>query len=126
MPTLFVLAAPNGAGKSTTARLILTEERTVAEFVNADVVQAEHGVSDTEAGRMALRRLVELTAARRDMAFETTLASASLKGRIAAMRDLGYLLHLIYVWLPTADMAVKRVAARVASGGHSIPENIVR
>lgn len=126
MPNLFILGGPNGAGKSTSAKVVLTEERSVAEFVNADVVQAERGVSDVEAGRIVLRRLDELAVARRDMAFETTLASAGLKSRIAMMRDNGYLLHLIYVWLPSADTAVQRVAARVRSGGHAIPEDVIR
>ena len=126
MPNLFVMAGPNGAGKSTTAKLILTEGRRVAEFVNADVVQAQHRVSEIEAGRMVLRRLDELAEQRRDMAFETTLASVGLKSRIAAMRDVGYLFHLVYVWLPSADMAVERVAARVRSGGHFIPEDVIR
>ena len=126
MPNLFVMAGPNGAGKSTTAKLILTGARSVEEFVNADVVQAERGVSEIEAGRIVLRRLDELTAQKRDMAFETTLASAGLKSRIAAMREAGYLFHLIYVWLPAADVAVRRVAARVRSGGHHIPEEVIR
>jgi predicted ABC-type ATPase len=51
------MAGPNGAGKSTTAKLILTGERCVEDFVNADVVQAERGVSEIEAGRIVLRRL---------------------------------------------------------------------
>jgi hypothetical protein len=42
------------------------------------------------------------------------------------MREAGYLFHLVYVWLPSADMAVRRVAARVRSGGHSIPEDVIR
>jgi len=42
------------------------------------------------------------------------------------MREAGYLFHLIYLWLPTPEMAVERVAARVQAGGHSIPEPVVR
>jgi predicted ABC-type ATPase len=126
MPNLFLMAGPNGAGKSTTAKLVLTGKRSVEEFVNADVVQAERRVSEIEAGRIVLRRLDELTAGERDMAFETTLSSAGLESRIAAMREAGYLFHLVYVWLPSADMAVQRVAARVRNGGHSIPEDVIR
>ena len=126
MPNLFVMAGPNGAGKSTTARLILTGERSVAEFVNADVIAAEQGLSEIAAGRAMLHRLDELTALRADIAFETTLSSASLRGRIAAMRDAGYVFTLVYVWIQSADMSVQRVAARVAAGGHSIPEHVIR
>jgi predicted ABC-type ATPase len=35
-------------------------------------------------------------------------------------------IHLFFFWLPSADMAVRRVASRVASGGHHIPEDVIR
>jgi len=33
---------------------------------------------------------------------------------------------LIYLSLPTADLAVARVAARVRQGGHDVPEDVIR
>jgi predicted ABC-type ATPase len=126
MPNLFVIAGPNGAGKSTSAPEILSGMRRVAEFVNADVIAKERGVSDIEAGRITLNRLTALAAARQDMAFETTLASRFLLPRIRSMQASGYRFHLFFFWLPNADTAVKRVASRVASGGHNIPEDVIR
>lgn len=126
MPNLFILAGPNGAGKSTSAPKVLSGSRRVDEFVNADVIAKEQGVSEIEAGRRTLARLDALVAARRDLAFETTLASRMLVPRIRAMQDAGYLFHLVFCWLPSADMAVARVAQRVATGGHAIPEEAIR
>ena len=126
MPNLFILAGPNGAGKSTSAPGILSGPRRVDEFVNADVIAKEEGVSEIEAGRRTLARLDALADARRDMAFETTLASRMLLSRIKGMQQAGYRFHLTYFWLPSADMAVERVAKRVASGGHAIPEDVIR
>lgn len=126
MPHLFILAGPNGAGKSTSAPRVLSGARSVDEFVNADVIQKEAGVSEIEAGRRTLERLDALTAARRDLAFETTLASRGLLPRIRQMQTAGYFCHLVFCWLPSADMAVQRVAHRVAAGGHHIPEDAVR
>ncbi len=123
MPNLFVIAGPNGAGKSTSAPELLTGPRRVEQFVNADVIASERGVSDIEAGRITLQRLTELAEARRDMAFETTLSSRLLLPRIRSMQAAGYLFHLFFFWLPNADMAVKRVVFRVAGGGHNIPED---
>ena len=60
------------------------------------------------------------------MAFESTLASRLLLPRIRSMQAFGYRFHLFFFWLPSADMAVQRVAARVASGGHHIPEDVIR
>lgn len=126
MPNLFVMAGPNGAGKTTTSRLILTGARRVEEFVNADIIAVEKGLDDIAAGRHMLQRLDELTQLRKDIAFETTLSSASMRNRISAMREAGYVFHLIYVWLPSAEMSIQRVAARVRSGGHNIPEDVIR
>ena len=126
MPNLIVMAGPNGAGKTTTSRHILWKPRRVEDFVNADTIAAEQGLDEIAAGRVMLRRLDELTAARKDLAFETTLSSASLRARIAAMQAGGYVFHLVYVWIPSADMAIQRVAARVRAGGHSIPEAVIR
>jgi len=131
VPNLFVIAGPNGAGKSTVAPKLLTENRRVEAFVNADEIKADMGgkagpSADILAGRMMLERVDQLVNLGRDLAFETTLASRSLLRRVSATREIGYLFHLIYLWLPTPEMAVERVAARVRAGGHSIPETVVR
>ena len=61
-----------------------------------------------------------------DFAFETTLASRSFVPWLRELQDLGYDVHLIYLWLPTPELAVQRVARRVQAGGHHVPEEIVR
>ena len=38
----------------------------------------------------------------------------------------GYHVKLIFLSLPSADLAVARVAARVAAGGHDVPEAVIR
>jgi len=80
------------------------------------VIAKEQGLSDIAAGRATLQRLAELTEERRDIAFETTLASHLLFPRIRSMQTASYRFHLFFFWLPKADMAVRRVASRVASG----------
>lgn len=126
MPNLIVVAGPNGAGKTTTAQEVLRDERRIDEFVNADIIAAEEKLDDIAAGRTMLRRIDALVAQRKGVAFETTLASLGLRSKIRAIQQAGYTYHLVYVWLPSADMAVARVAARVRSGGHNIPEEVIR
>src|SRR5258708_36252378 len=125
MPNLFIIAGPNGAGKSTSAGGILSGPRKVAEFVNADEIQKEAGVSQIEAARVTLSRLNALAEARKDMAFETTLASHLLLPRIRRMQASGYVFHLFFFWFPSSHMAVKRAAARADTGGHHIPEDVI-
>lgn len=96
------------------------------EFVNADVIARNDRLPDIAAGRAAIERLNALAQAKRDIAFETTLASRVLLARIQVLRAAGYRCHLMFFWLPSADMAVPRVAQRVLTGGHAIPEDVVR
>ena len=130
-PHVLVLAGPNGAGKSTAAASMLWSPLGVTEFVNADVIaQGLSGFNPEgaamQAGRIMLARLKQLAAGRASFAFETTLASPNFAPWIAGLRQLGYAFNLYFLWLPTADMAVERVAARVRSGGHHVPEETIR
>ena len=73
-----------------------------------------------------LNRIHELAQARTDFAFETTLASRSFAPWLSQLQRNGYAIHLIYLWLPSADLAVGRIAERVRHGGHDVPEPIIR
>lgn len=126
---MVVLAGPNGAGKSTMAAELLVGVLRVSEYVDADVfarILPRSQAAPLTAGRAMLRRLDELAAARRSFGFETTLASRSFAPRIRALTRAGYECHLIFLWLPSADLAVARVAGRVRRGGHAVPEETVR
>jgi predicted ABC-type ATPase len=131
LPSIVILAGPNGAGKTTAASHLLGDVLGVATFVNADVVAQELSPGAPElaafqAGRQVLAQLESLSAAGATFAFETTLAGRSYAAWLRRCRAAGYTIHLVFLWLPTADLAVERVARRVASGGHDIPETVVR
>ncbi len=131
MPNIYVIAGPNGAGKSTMADRILGLYVNSREFVNADVIARELSASDPEgaaleAGRMMLRRINELALQRMDFAFETTLSSRTFAPWLRKRQEEGYQFHLSFAWLPHPDMAVARVASRVAAGGHNIPDADIR
>jgi predicted ABC-type ATPase len=126
-----VLAGPNGAGKTTTAGSILRDALAVREFVNADTIAQGLSAFDVEAaamraGRIMLDRIHELGRERVDFAFETTMASRSFAPWIAQLLREGYSFELVFLWLPSPEMAVARVADRVRLGGHSVPEEVVR
>jgi len=130
-PNLIVLGGPNGAGKTTAAPGLLQGALHVADFVNADTIAQGLSAFDPagsamEAGRILLTRVKSLAARREDFAFETTLASRSFAVWMRELLAEGYALHLFFLWLPTADLAVARVAERVRLGGHHVPEETVR
>lgn len=132
MPNLVVIAGPNGAGKSTAAPLLIGKRLGITEFVNADVIAAGLSAYSPEsvaidAGRIMLKRVQQLADEGKDFAFETTLASRSFAPWIARLRrERGYRFHLSFLWIPSADMAVQRVAGRVRHGGHSVPPDHIR
>ena len=130
-PHLIVIAGPNGAGKSTTASSLLKGTLKVTEFVNADLIA--QGLSGFKpegavfhAGRVMLERIYYLAKKRTDFAFETTLASKIFAPWIRNLRKTGHEFHLVYLWLPSEEFAVARLAERVRMGGHDVPEETIR
>lgn len=127
-PLILVLAGPNGAGKSTAASSLLPPG---FPFVNADEVAKTlpnypSPAADLEAGRLVLIEMDDLAASRASFAVETTLAGRTLASRIGDLRRSGYLFHLRFVYAPDPDYCIRRVAARVRAGGHSIPPETIR
>jgi len=130
-PNVVVIAGPNGSGKSTAAPFLLRDYLGITEFVNADVIAqglSAYGAANVAipAGRIMLERLNELASARADFAFETTLAARSFAPWLSELQALGYQSHLVFLWLPTPEMAISRVAGRVRRGGHHVANEVVR
>jgi predicted ABC-type ATPase len=130
-PLVVIVAGPNGAGKSTTAPRLLQGALAVAEFVNADAIALGLSAFRPEsvavaAGRVMLARMRELARARADFAFETTLAGRDVARWLGTLRASGYRAHLVFLSLPSPELAVARVAERVRLGGHDVPEVVVR
>jgi len=130
-PTVYVIAGPNGAGKTTFATEFLPDFVDCREFLNADLIAA--GLSpfapemeSVRAGRLLLTRIRELTEDLKDFGFETTLAGRTYVRLFDQMHRQGYRIVLLFLWLPSADMAVTRVANRVRQGGHHVPEPDIR
>ena len=127
---LYIIAGCNGAGKTTASFTILPEVLDCKEFVNADEIAK--GLSPfqpesvaMQAGRIMLARMDELLQKGETFAFETTLATKSYKQKIEWAQANGYEVTLLFFWLDSPNMAKKRVAQRVAEGGHSIPSETI-
>jgi len=126
-----VIAGPNGAGKTTFASRFLPDFVDCRQFLNADLIAA--GLSpfapetqNGRAGRLLLERIRELAGTGDDFGFETTLSGRTYARLLAGLKSDGYRVVLFFLWLPSADLAVLRVANRVEQGGHAVPEADVR
>ncbi len=73
-----------------------------------------------------LEKIHLLIADGKDFAFETALATKSYKNFVTKAKENEYHVTLLYFWLRTPELAVKRVETRVKEGGHDIPEDVIR
>ena len=126
-----IIAGPNGAGKTTFAREFLPTEAGCPAFINADLIA--EGLSPFEpervalsAGRLMLEQMHLYVRRHESFSFETTLAARHYCRLIPHWQANGYRVKLIFLRLPTVDVAITRVATRVAQGGHAIPEDVIR
>lgn len=131
MPNLFIISGCNGAGKTTASYALLPELFACSQFVNSDEFAKSFSPSNPsaamiKAGKFLLMRVRYLISRSEDFAIETTLATRSLMKIILDAQSQGYFVTILYFWLNSPDLAVQRVAARVASGGHFIPEETIR
>ena len=132
-PTIRVLAGTNGAGKSSVAGAMLRAAG--GDWFNPDAVarrlrdahpdldQATANGLAWQAGKSLLERAI---AGRLDFNFETTLGASTLPALLARAADAGFAVRVWYVGLESVELHLKRVAERVAKGGHDIPEADIR
>jgi len=78
------------------------------------------------AGRLLLEQIRLLASKRSDFGFETTLSGVTYVSLLRKLKAQGYRIHLFFLWIPTVEMALARIADRVRRGGHDIPEQVVR
>jgi predicted ABC-type ATPase len=128
---LLVIGGPNGAGKTTAAQTLLPRFTGIVEFVNADEIARGLSPFNPEgaalaAGRVMLARMDQLIASRTAFAFETTCAGRGHAALIRRCQKSGYRVTLLFFWLPSPELAITRVAQRVAQGGHGIPVPVIR
>lgn len=130
-PVLYVLAGVNGAGKSSVGGHVLTQAGMA--WFNPDTFARElvqrlgwpQAQANAEAWAEGVRRLDGAVASRGTFAFETTLGGQTIVEKLIAAATT----HDVLVWycgLLDAEQHIARVQARVARGGHDIPEARIR
>lgn len=140
-PELWLIAGPNGAGKTTCAQkepivnllpdipFFNPDNRTLAKlraagfqgFVDAPVdLQTRLFL---ESANEVFDELKNALAANQSVGAETVLSTSKYRELVdLALKGKG-VFCLIYVVLTSAEIAKQRVAARVARGGHGIPDD---
>ena len=130
-PVLYVLAGVNGAGKSSIGGHLL--QRDGLTWFNPDTFARElkaatgcdQETANANAWQESMRRLEEAIVKGLNHAFETTLGGKSVTAKILQATKT----HSVLIWfcgLSSPELHIARVDARVAAGGHPIPEEKIR
>ena len=130
-PGLYVLAGANGAGKTSIGGHLL--ERNGLTWFNPDtfarevmaVTGCDQETANSQAWQEGMRRLDEAVESGLNHAFETTLGGKSVTAKILEATKT----HDVLIWfcgLSSPELHIARVKARVAAGGHPIPEEKIR
>ena len=132
-PCITVLAGTHGGGKSSIGGALLRQAG--GDYFNPDEAarrfrEVDPSLSQREANSRAWRegkRLLERAIAeRKSLAFETTLGGRTITALLDRAADAGFEVKIWYVGLQTLEQHIERVRARVARGGHDIPETDIR
>jgi predicted ABC-type ATPase len=128
---IYIIAGPNGSGKTTFVKRFLPYYADCINFVNADLIAAglspfSPEIAAIKAGKIMLDQIHEHVNAVHDFAIETTLAGRSYVRLLKDLKNKNYRIHLFYLWLAKPDLALKRIAERVRTGGHDVPPEVVR
>jgi predicted ABC-type ATPase len=131
--TIWVLAGTNGGGKSSIGGAMIRAAG--ADYYDPDeaarrIQDANPGTSISDANAAAWlegKRLLERAIADGgNYAFETSLGGATITKLLADAIAAGIEVHIWYVALASPELHLARVRARVARGGHDIPERDIR
>ena len=127
---LYIVAGCNGAGKTTAFRKRLSSQFKVPVFINADEIARDLCPENVEsvavkAGRIMLRKIDEQLEKKESFCIETTLSTRNYCKLVESAQQRGFKVALFFYWLESAELAVRRVAQRVHSGGHNIPTDVI-
>ncbi len=133
-PQMFIVGGGvNGSGKSTFTKsirqrfpdLVVIDPDAIAKTLTGSFTTIE--AESLAAGKRALMSVQQCIERDRSFIVESTLSGAVYLRYLQQAKDRGFHTVLIYVALESAELSAARVQARVAAGGHNIPdEDIIR
>jgi predicted ABC-type ATPase len=132
-PILTILAGVNGAGKSSVGGQALRDSG--AAYFNPDeharlLRTKQPALTQEKANAISWAygkaRLEEAIATGTDFTFESTLGGKTITTLLLQAAQNSHQLDIWFAGLASVELHLKRVAQRVAKGGHPIPESDIR
>ncbi len=131
-PQMFLVAGVNGSGKSTFTKsirkrypdLTVIDPDAIARTLTGSFATID--AASLAAGKRALLTVQQCIERGESFIVESTLSGAIYLRYLQKAEEQGFQTSLVYVALESADLSAARVQARVAAGGHNIPEADLR
>lgn len=134
--SVVIVAGVNGCGKSTFAASAAGKSALLGQTaINPDELTQEATAQFPELGaaganlvgvERAEKAVWRAIAEGKSAAIETVLSSTKFLPLLRAASKRRYRTRLIFIGLPTVELALERIQSRVAQGGHDVPESKVR
>ena len=126
-----IIGGLNGVGKSTVySALTKTEMNKLGKRINVDEIVSALGDWRDEtiqfiAGKQAVKTIRDCLNTRCDFHQESTLSGHTILSTIKKAKEIGYSIHLWYIYVSSVEIAKQRVLSRMENGGHGIPEDVI-
>jgi predicted ABC-type ATPase len=120
-----IVAGANGSGKTTFAHQFA--ERVGYQYLCADEIAVrlapdKFNEVKIQAGREFFKQLADLITANKNFVIESTLSGLGFQRIMHRLNQARYTITILFVYLETAEVCVKRIKERVLKGGHHVPE----
>jgi len=127
---VIIVAGGNGVGKTTFALEFLLENPGY-EFLNADEIAKELSPENPQdskisAGKTFFKKLDEYVRDGKSFLIESTLSGRYLFKLIPSLKEKGYQIRIMFIFVDSPDILIERIAERVKKGGHFVPDADVR
>ena len=126
-PELICVCGCNGVGKSTFINSVYLLDNNYKNYtyINPDEIASKGNITNIEAGKIAIKLLNNSLNNHYNIIKESTLVSNLDFKIIEQAKNFGYIVHMDYIGVSSSSVSIERVHARVATGGHSIDDDVV-
>lgn len=122
-----IIGGVNGVGKSSFTGVLKSRTTDLGVIIDVDKLVARAGGDSLAGGRTAVNMIERCITGGMSFTQQTTLSDNRIPKTVRRVKDMGYYVRLYYIGLDTAEESQRRIANRVALGGHDIsPSDVER
>lgn len=121
-----IIGGVNGAGKSSLTGVLKKQRSDMGLIIDTDMLGVKYNGDRIKGGKEAVKLINSCLEKGIDFTQETTLSGKKTLKTIIAAREQNYFIRLFYVAVSSSEESIRRIANRVAKGGHSISDEDVK